>query len=102
MAELVTLDEAKRHLRVTHDDEDDDIKFRISAASEIVLDYIKKRDSDWTTDTTPKLVKAATLLVLAGLYEDRGDGEEVLSQANGYLDRPVTAILHRYRDPALA
>lgn len=100
---LVTLVEAKSHLRVMHDDEDNDITLRMEAATEIVVDYIKQPDNEWTDADAPFLIKAAILLVLADLYENRGDGESPeYGQADGYLTKPVTAILHRYRDPALA
>jgi len=100
---LVTLDEAKSHLRVMHSDEDATITLYMNAATEIVIDYIKKPDHEWTDAEAPFLIKAAILLVLAGLYENRGDDEKPdYSQADGYLAKPVTAILHRYRDPAYA
>lgn len=100
---LVTLEEAKAHLRVMHFDEDSTIAIYMNAATEIVVDYIKKPEHEWTDTNVPFLIKAAVLLVLTGLYENRGDeAEPDYSQADGYLAKPVTAILHRYRDPAYA
>jgi two-component system OmpR family response regulator len=40
MTQLVTLDQAKLHLRVDQDAEDDDITLKIEAASAAILDYI--------------------------------------------------------------
>ena len=102
MAALVTINEAKRHLRVDFPDDDADIEFRMNAASEIVVDYIKRPDHGWTDATAPFLIKAAVLIVLENLYDYRGGEEPAYAQADGYLTQPVTSILHRYRTPALA
>lgn len=93
MAALVTLAEAKSHLRVLNSDQDTDIGMKAEAASDIVTDYIKRPDHEWTDADAPALIKAAILLVLGDLFNDReGAG----------LSEGVKAILHRYRDPALA
>ncbi len=95
---LVTLAEAKEHLRVLHDDEDTLIEAQADAATDIVLDYIERPGPidgpAWTQGTVPPLVRAAILLVLGSLYADR-EGGEPISMA-------VASILRRYRDPALA
>ncbi len=112
MASLITLDVAKAHLRVDHTDDDADITRKIEQASEIVLDYIKRRGPrpttaeptppDWDTDTVPPGIAAAVELMLEELYDDRAAGDASNEVAMGYLPVKVTAILHRYRDPALA
>lgn len=94
MAALVTLAEAKTHLRVLADDQDSDITAKALAASDIVIDYIKRPDHGWTDVTVPALVKSAILLVLGALFDDR-EGGDPISDA-------VKSILHRLRDPALA
>jgi hypothetical protein len=109
MNEFLTLADAKRHLRVDHTDDDADIQSKIGEASEIVLDYCKKtvgtldpEDSsivDWAEGNLPGAVRAATELVLSKLYDDRNAGREDNVVAMGYL---TPALLHRYRDPALA
>lgn len=43
MSALVTLEQAKRHLRVTSSTSDDDIELKVEQASGIVLDYLKGR-----------------------------------------------------------
>lgn len=93
MTALVTLDEAKTHLRILDDDQDFDVVMKIEAASEIVIDYIKRPDHGWTAATAPKLIKAAVLLVAASMFADREFGG---------LSDSVKNILHRYRDPAVA
>lgn len=102
-APVITLEEAKEHLRVDHTDDDADIQRKVDQASAIVVDYIKK-PADWApTDTETKIFQAAALMVLSKLYDDRNVGEEDAENvALGYLTLQVTAILHRMRDPALA
>jgi hypothetical protein len=91
---LITLTEAKTHLRIYDDYYDTDLFLKGTAASEIILDYLKQLDSDWTPETTPFKVKAATLLVLGALFEDR-EGGDPISPA-------VKSLLMRLRDPAYA
>jgi hypothetical protein len=102
---LVTLQQAKRHLRILHSDEDDDILEKAEHASAIVLDYIQRPDLEWTdavdgSPSTPSdapfVIQAAVLMVLDILWERRGSEEVEYTQADGYLSKPVTAILHRY------
>lgn len=95
MAALVSLTEAKKHLGIDSADAGDtaEVTLKSEMASEIVLDYIEDRESDWTDTTAPKLIKAAVLIVLGDLYADReGAG----------IPEGVKHILRRYRDPALA
>ena len=111
---LLSLPAAKRHLRIEPEntDDDDDISVKIKEASAIVLDYIKAPDrerrdgegapKDWTEGTVPDTIRAAVELVLSKLFDDRNAGDEDNEVAMGYLTPAITAILHRYRDPALA
>lgn len=91
---LITLSEAKRHLRILSDDQDQDIAAKALAASQIVVDYIDRADIEWTEATVPASVKAAVLLVLGALFEDREGGDPI--------GRAVTSLLMHYRRPALA
>lgn len=90
---MITLDEAKRHLRVDHTDEDSDITLKLRLAVAIVEDYIGENPS-WTNNAHD-LVDAATLLVLGELYTNREAGADPLSPT-------VRTILERLRVPACA
>lgn len=61
----ITLQQAKQHLRVEHDDEDDLIQTYIDAAE----DWIAKRCGEF--EDFPKALVAATLLFVGDLYENR-------------------------------
>lgn len=96
---LITLEQAKLQLRIDdeNDEHDEHLEELIEDASGIVLDYLKKSETEWQTtsgepEEVPRAVISATKLVLQSLFE--GD-DEPLSQA-------VKDLLHRYRDPALA
>lgn len=95
MAALVTLDEVKARLRIDFDDDDTDAQAMAEQATDIVIGYIKKPDHSWTTENAPARIKAAILLVIGRLYDDRDGQEEVLTDA-------VKRLVHRDRDPALA
>lgn len=61
----VTLSEAKKHLRVEHDDEDDLIQIYIDAAE----DWVAKRCGEF--DELPSALVGAVLLFVGDLYENR-------------------------------
>jgi hypothetical protein len=96
---LVTDAEARGHLRIDGTPEsppsaaDDILTMYILQASGIVIDYIKQYDHTWDATTAPPLIKAAVLLVLNVLYD---------TPNHDPLTTGVKAILHRYRDPAVA
>lgn len=107
MVDLVTVEEANDHLRLdlegTDDEFDDerlpDLELKIAQASDIVIGYLKKPDNTWTAQSVPPAIKAATLLVLSALWEDRegtGDGDFLRP------DGAVARLLVRHRDPAIA
>lgn len=93
-ADLVSLVTAKEHLRVISSDHDEDIQQKLDDAEDIVVDYLKKPDHGWTEGTVPPRVRAAILLVLGALFENR-EGGDPISDA-------VRSVLWRDRDPALA
>jgi hypothetical protein len=103
MAQFVTLDQAKGHLRITTpaDDPGDAIlQDQIDRAEAVILDYLKDN-----APTAPDLViTQAILLTLAELDRFRGDDEGTYSQATtaGDLSPVVTNLLRRKRTPALA
>jgi hypothetical protein len=119
MTMLVTLEDAKAHLRIDTDDDDPDLVLKVHAASGAVLNYMKSssvyepdRDEAGNvmtdaggkavyTDEIKFEVRAAVLLMLGFLYKNRDeDADDAF--APGYLPRPVTALLYPLRDPALA
>jgi len=93
MASLISLADAKTDLRVTSTDDDNDVTLKMNMATEIVVDYIKRPDHGWDVDTSPYLIKAAIILVLRNLFDEENSDP---------LTDGVKAILHRFRDPALA
>ncbi len=103
MATLVTLEQAKNQLRVTWNDEDVHIQFMLDAAEGAVLDYIKK-DYEWTALTCPPFIKLAILVVLSTYFDPYRDGDDFDNDkvAYGYLPPAATALLHRYKTPAMA
>jgi hypothetical protein len=107
VANLVTLSQAKSHLRVIDDAQDDDILGKLDAAESIVLDYInttvtwRTTTAAWTEDTVPTFVRAAILLQLGELFKFRGDNDGPKHEA-GQLSPVVTNLLRRSRDPVLA
>ena len=76
---MLTLAEAKLHLRVDHDDEDALIQSLIEAACDAVAHHLNMRPADLFFSSEPSL-RAAALLLVADLYENR------MAQT----DRPLT------------
>jgi hypothetical protein len=113
MADLVTIEQAWRHLRLTFEigespisDEEADLQLKLDAAEGIVLDYLGNTSPPLWEDENdvPPLVAAAILLQLGELWEFRGDQRDGQgpAQTPGDLSPVVTNLLRRYRDPALA
>jgi hypothetical protein len=99
MTMLVTLEQAKAHLRVTDDDSNDEIGLKATLASEIVLNYVTHADKDeWTDSSVPGSVQASVFLVLTDLWDHRGGGDD----EEVFLSSAVKSLLRRYRDPPLA
>jgi len=63
---IVTLEEAKKHLRVDINDDDDYIQMLIGAAEQFLTDTTGK-----VFDSTNQLAKVACLLIIADLYDNR-------------------------------
>ena len=110
---LVSLAQAKQHLRIDTYAGDANLELLILAASQAVLTYLKTPDAyqdssglvpvDTAGDPlgVPAQVQAAVLLMLGTLDRDRAgvDGKEWDS---GYLPRPVISLLYPLRDPSVA
>ena len=131
MIELITIQEARDHLRIDNYDsdggpDDNDLQLKIYAATGAVLNYLKstrnlyevERDEDGNVlvdsdgeevldgdsdgnRTVKPEVKAAVMLMLGYLCKDR-DGDPDKAYQPGYLPAPVMSLLYPLRDPALA
>ena len=113
MVMLVSLSQAKDHLRIDNDDGDNDLTLKIHAASGAVLNYIRN-GADVFTDSTgepildsndapigvPYEIQAATLLMLGYLFKDR-DADPDKAYTHGYLPMPVMSLLYPHRVPSL-
>ena len=103
MIDLVTLEEAKAHLRETGSNADFDIEQKIFTASHILFDYLKIDPDEsplsvpWGIgEDTPGVIKAAVLLMVGELRRNPEAG------AANVLSQSVKDLVHRYRDPAMA
>lgn len=114
MAMLVSLEQARTHLRIDTSDGDTDLTLKIKGASRAVLEYIKN-GADPFTDSTgepyedsngvalgiPEDVQSATLFLLGYLDRNRASDKDG-GFDRGWLPDPVTALLCPYRTPSLA
>jgi hypothetical protein len=98
---LATLDEAKLALHITDPARDAEVTMFLAQASFLIYQYVgTQADPTWDETTAPDDVRAATLHLLAGMFEHRGD-----DAADGHdesLWAGVSLYLMRRRDPALA
>jgi hypothetical protein len=100
---LVTLAEAKTHLRIVATDtaSDADISAKLAAAEERVFATLgAAADPAWDATTAPRLVRHAVLILLDAFMERRGgdEGGEELRKALEVVDR----LLGLYRDVSVA
>src|SRR5574343_262027 len=112
MTQLVTLDEAKAHLNVDHDLDDDTITIMIEGASAAVLEHIGDAQylfldtggDDLTLDPATEqqalrardLARRATFLVVGDFYRNREPAAADVVDAKfgyGYRPRAVVALL---------
>ena len=92
MAALLTLDEAKLHCRIDHDDEDSLLGALIATATTAVADYMNM-DADDIDDTAPAPVKSAALLLVGDLYSSR----EAVSDRQFHKNPTFESLLNPYR-----
>ncbi len=96
---LITLTEAKAHLGLDDiDDRDPVVTQKMEEASAIVLKHIKATTSQWTDQTAPYDIKAATKFVLYDLYY-HPEGSQT---DDSVLSRTVLNLLSPYRMPSIA
>jgi Phage gp6-like head-tail connector protein len=71
---LLTLEDAKIHLRITDPAHDADVQQKLTEAQDVILDYLGEQvDPLWTDATTPPRVLSAIKIYLTHLYEQRGE-----------------------------
>jgi hypothetical protein len=107
---LVTLTNAKLHLRIDYDELDADITLKLAQAEGIIVDRINVSErgrtltAAWDELTVPVVVQAAILLMLAHLWENRGDGSGGTiggGQPDQNIWKAVDLFLTRYLDSAV-
>lgn len=103
MAALVTLQQAKDQLRVTSEEEDEDISRKIDQASAAVIDWVDNTTltDGWDEDTVPEQARAATLELILWLFE-RDTTINAKNATDDNLPPRVIMFLKRLRKPALA
>lgn len=96
---LITLDEAKAHIREDAPTVqiEADLTLKMAEAEETVLTFLEHQDTGWTSDTVPADVKAAILLVLTHLWEHRGDEDQGEAKSIN-----VRSLLRMWRVPVFA
>lgn len=88
---MITLEQAKLHLRVDHEDEDAAITAMIDASTAAALDYL---NLDAMPDPVPAPVSAAILLQVGDLYANRERQADKQFYANATYER----LLNPYRE----
>lgn len=107
MIELVTLDEAKMHLRIDEDYGDSDLTLKIQGGSAALLAYIQgSRDKvvaengDLIDGEALTRMKTALLVLLGYLDRNRG-GEEEEKLKQGELPWSVSMLIYDLRLPTI-
>jgi len=98
---LLTLAEAKTHLRIVDTASDADISAKLAEAEEYIFAKLgAAADPAWTAATAPRMVRNAIKLALDAFYERRGgdEGAELLRKALEVVDRALSS----YRDVSVA
>ncbi|HBN2816202.1 TPA: phage gp6-like head-tail connector protein [Klebsiella oxytoca] len=107
MIELVTLPQAKEHLRIDDDAGDDDLLLKIQVGSAVLLSYIQgSRDKVVDGDGNliqgePLLRMQESLLRLLGYLDRNRNGEEEEKLQQGELPFSVTMLIYDLRRPTI-
>ena len=90
---ILTIEEAKAHLRIQHDEEDELIEGFIAQAQAVAEDYCRVQFED----TAPEPVRLAVLLMVSHYYENRDNPDRQV-----YMTMRIAFenLLYPYRDPA--
>jgi hypothetical protein len=99
---LVSLEDAKVHLRITDTAHDADIQQKLTSAQDRIIAFLgAAADAAWDATTVPTPVAHAILELTTDFFENRGDGTP-----SGMADQEVWASIERllsmYRDPVIS
>jgi hypothetical protein len=110
---LVTRERVKQALRISTNDDDTLLDFLISAASKRIAKHLKGQAGELLSidsppnsppddlDAVPEHIQAAVVYLTGVLYRNPdNDTEEAFE--DGWLPKPVVAMLSMDRDPTLA
>lgn len=107
MIELVTLPQAKEHLRFDDDAGDADLLLKIQAGSAALLSYIQG-SRDKVVDGEGKLIEGEpllrmqeSLLRLLGYLDRNRGGEEEEKLKQGELPFSITMLIYDLRQPTI-
>ena len=106
MIDILSLADAKAHLRVTGTRFDADLELKIIQTSAIVFNYLKLDMASplsfpWTGDI-PWDVQAAAMLILGDLWRYREGSQNTDTYKFDPISPAVESLLRRWRDPAMA
>lgn len=100
---LLTLDDAKQHLRITDSDHDADVQQKLEVAQRAVLNFLGvSGDATWTEATVPEDVQHSIRLLLSHYYDNRGDDMSASPTADKDVWEAIGRLLAFHRDPTLA
>ena len=91
---MITLAEAKEHLRIDHDDQDTLLSSQIAAATE----YLAKLGCNTDVDPIPAPVRQAGILIVAALYDGN---EDILKSPMRMRQLAVDTLTAPYRELSL-
>ncbi|SLT77595.1 Uncharacterised protein [Klebsiella quasipneumoniae] len=107
MIELVTVPQAKEHLRIDDDAGDGDLLLKIQSGSAALLSYIQgsrelvvSSDGNLIEGEPLKRVQGA-LLILLGYLDRNRNGEEEEKLQQGELPFSVTMLIYDLRRPTI-
>ncbi|WP_286931940.1 head-tail connector protein [Leclercia sp. UBA5958] len=107
MIELVTLEQAKDHLRIDDDYGDSDLSLKIQGGSAAIISYIQG-SRNLVVDSAGKLIEGETLarvqtalLVLLGYLDRNRGGEEEEKLRQGELPFSVSMLIYDLRKPTI-
>lgn len=107
MIELVTLEEAKLHLRIDDDYGDDDLTLKIQGGSAAILAYVQGSrqlivdDAGKAIEGEPLFRVKTALLVLLGILDRNRGGEEEEKLKQGELPFSVSMLIYDMRRPSI-